>query len=148
MLRVVYESTDNLDQGVISDWHEARGSLTIRVSRQATPLQFTQSLNHTLAQVLAGARWYQLWRGEIVSIASPGSPLHVTYRLSPLSPAPLVEIRERRGSVVLYVSPTATVDEFVQALNPSIEEFLAGGQWFQLWQGEIVTMESPEFVLA
>jgi hypothetical protein len=33
---------------------------------------------------------------------------------------------------------------FIGTLNRSIEEFLAGGQWFQLWHGEIVTMDSPE----
>ncbi|WP_406501907.1 hypothetical protein OHA04_37340 [Streptomyces sp. NBC_01590] len=146
MLRVVYEATD-LAPGVISDWSEDRGLLRIRVNRQAAPEQFTESLNHTMLDVLDNCGWYQLWRGEIISVASPNNPLRVDYQISSFTPAPLVEIRERKGAVTLSVSPTASAEEFVQAVNPSIEELLAGGQWFQHWEGEIVTMESPEVAL-
>ncbi|MFD7622070.1 hypothetical protein [Streptomyces sp. NPDC059802] len=147
MLRVVYEATD-LTPGVISDWSEDRGLLRIRVDRQATPDQFTESLNRTMLDVLDNTGWYQLWRGEIISIASPNNPLRVDHQISSLTPAPLVEIRERKGTVTLSVSPTASAEEFVQAVNPSLEELLAGGQWFQHWKGEIVTMESAEVALA
>lgn len=146
MLRVMYEVADDLAPGVIVDCYQGRGVVRIRVDRHATPEQFTRDLNRITEEVLAN--WFQLWRGEIVSIASPGSPLRVVYQVSEFSPAPLVEIRERKGAVVLSVAPTASVEEFVQALNPSLEELLAGGQWFQQWEGEIVTMESPEVVLA
>ncbi|MFE7237264.1 hypothetical protein [Streptomyces sp. NPDC057580] len=142
----MYEATDDLAPGVISDWYEGRGFLRIRVNRRATPEQFTQALNRTLAEVLAGSGWYQLWRGEVVSTASPNSPLRVVFEISRFFPAPLVEIRERKGTVTLSVSPIASAEEFVQALNPSVEELLAGGQWFQQWEGEIVTMDSPEVV--
>ncbi|MDQ0792063.1 hypothetical protein [Streptomyces sp. B1I3] len=146
MLHVVYTVAD-LDAGIISDWHEARGLLEIRVARSATPRQFTQSLNRTLDAVLASAHWYQMWRGEVVSIASPASPLRVRFQLSDFTPAPLVEIRERKGLVAVHVSPVATADEFVHAINPALEELLAGGQWFQHWEGEIVTMDSPDAAL-
>lgn len=147
MLRVVYQATD-LSAGTLSDWTEDRGLVQIRVNRGATPAEFIPSLNRTLADFLANANWYQLWEGEIVSINSPGSPLRVTYELSRLKPSPVVNIREHKGHVALHVSPTATAEEFVRLLNPSIEEFLAGGQWFQLWNGEIVTMDSPPGTIA
>ncbi|MFZ3592236.1 hypothetical protein [Streptomyces sp. BH104] len=142
MLRVVYEVAD-LDGTAKSDWREDRGLVRIRIARGARPEDFVASLNGTLLDFLETAEWYQAWDGEVVSIDSPGCPLRVTFELSRLSPAPPVEIRERKGRVTLRVSPTASGEEFVRALNPSIEEFLAGGQWFQLWHGEIVTMDSP-----
>jgi CO/xanthine dehydrogenase FAD-binding subunit len=46
--------------------------------------------------------------------------------------------------VVVHVASLATASQFVDAMNPATERFLAGGQWFQLWQGEIITMDSPE----
>jgi hypothetical protein len=146
MLRAVYEAAD-LDAGVISDWHEDRGLLKIRVASQATPEEFTRSLNGTLADILERAHWYQMWKGEVISIASPSSPLRVQFQISNFSPAPLVDMRERKGLVTVNVSPEAQVDEFVHALNAALEELLAGGQWFQLWRGEIVTMDSPDVAL-
>ncbi|MFH9579045.1 hypothetical protein ACH4MO_13740 [Streptomyces globisporus] len=146
MLRAVYEAAD-LEPGVISNWREERGLLQISVARHATPQQFTRSLNRTLADVLGGAHWYQVWRGEVISVASPACPLRVHFQISEFNPAPLVEIRERKGLVSVHVSPTATADEFAHALNPALEELLAGGQWFQLWQGEILTATSPEAAL-
>ncbi|TXS48895.1 hypothetical protein [Streptomyces sp. OR43] len=146
MLRAVYEAAD-LDAGVISNWREDRGLLQISVARHATPTQFTQALNATLADILECAHWYQVWRGEVISIASPSSPLRVRFQISDFSPAPLVDMRERKGLVTIHVSPDALVDEFVQALNAAVGELLAGGQWFQLWRGEIVTMDSPDVAL-
>lgn len=146
MLRVAYEAAD-LNAEVISDWHEDRGLLKIRVARHAKPKQFTQALNRTLADILESAHWYQVWRGEVISIASPTSPLRVHFAISDFSPAPLVDMRERKGLVTVNVSPDALVDEFVQAINAAVGELLAGGQWFQLWRGEIVTMDSPDAAL-
>lgn len=146
MLRAVYEAAD-LDAGVISNWREDRGLLQISVARHATPAEFTQALNGTLADILECAHWFQVWRGEVISIASPSSPLRVRFQLSDFSPAPLVDMRERKGLVTIHVAPDALVDEFVQALNAAVGELLAGGQWFQLWHGEIVTMDSPDAAL-
>lgn len=146
MLRVVYIAAD-LDAGVISNWHEDRGLLEIRVDRQAKPHQFIPALNHTLDEVLAAAHWYQMWQGEVISISSATSPLRVRFQLSDFDPAPLVEIRERKGLVTVHVSSDAEADEFVHGLNPAVAELLAGGQWFQHWEGEIVTMDSPDGAL-
>ncbi|MWA08844.1 hypothetical protein [Streptomyces sp. BA2] len=148
MLRVVYRAATDLANGKVSDWREDRGLVEISVARQAQPSEFIPSLNRTLSDFLSQAEWYQIWEGEVISASTPGSPLSCTFEVSRLRPAPLLEIRELRGLVALHISPTATVERFVQVLNPAIEEFLAGGCWFQLWRGEIVTMDSPETVAA
>jgi hypothetical protein len=142
MLRVVYQAAD-LEPGTLSDWYEDRGLVEIRVARGTRAPQFVPSLNETLRDFLSQAEWYQLWEGEIISANHPQSPLRVTFEVSRMRPAPIVHIREYKGEVIMPVSPTATVEQFVQTLNPSLEEFLAGGQWFQVWRGEIVTMDSP-----
>lgn len=147
MLRVVYQAAD-LKPGELCDWHEDRGFLGIRVARGTRAHEFIPSLNETLRDLLKNAQWYQLWEGEIVSTDHPESPIRVTFAVSPFRPAPAVDVREHKGLVTLYVSPTATIDEIVPFLNTSIEELLAGGQWFQVWRGEIVTMDSPDSMAA
>lgn len=143
MLRVVYQAAD-LQAGIMSDWRESRGLVEIRVARQAKAREFIPSLNETLRDFLRTAEWFQLWDGEIISADHPQSPLRVTFETTRIAPSPVAYIREDKGEVIIRVSPTATVEQLVQRLNPSIEEFLAGGQWFQLWHGEVVTMDSPD----
>lgn len=142
MLRVVYEAADHV-LGQAVEIREKRGRVEVRIDKYATADEFVRALNPAIELFMTGCGWFQIWKGEIVSIASPGSPLRVEYEVDDLGPGQIVEIRESRGLVGIHVARTATADEFVRALNPSIEEFLAGGQWFQLWKGEIVTMDSP-----
>lgn len=143
MLRVVYEAADHI-LGQAVEIREKRGLVEVRIDKYATAHEFTQALNPAVELFMAGCGWFQLWKGEIISIASPGSRLRVEYEVDDLGPGQVVEIRESRGLVGIHVARTATAHEFVRALNPSLEELLAGGQWFQLWKGEIVTMDSPE----
>lgn len=147
MLRVIYAVADP-GQGGTTSWREDRGLVEICVAPGTRAPQYTRSLNETLQDFLANSRWYQIWNGEIRSADSPGSPLRVEFEpgIRPLDQP--VEIRESRGRVVIRVDQRTTPEQFVHALNPAIEEFLAGGRWFQLWQGEIVTMDSPEFMAA
>jgi hypothetical protein len=148
MLRVVYQAAD-LTDGRLSDWREDRGLLEFRIARGVEAQEFIPSLNSTLIDCLSHAQWYQVWDdGEVVSTAHPDCPLRCTYAVSPFRPAPPVDIREHKGHVALYVPPTATIDEIAPTLNTSIEEFLAGGRWFQLWHGEIVTMDPPSSAAA
>jgi hypothetical protein len=71
--------------------------------------------------------------------------LRVKYELvGDLGPDEIIEVRETRGFVRVLISRTATLQEFVSTMNPSVETLLDGGQWFQLWKGEIVTVDSPE----
>lgn len=59
------------------------------------------------------------------------------------SDEPIV-LKESRGSLDVTLSPEVFSPEACAALNAVGSEWLAGGQWFQLWRGEIVSMESPE----
>lgn len=143
MLRVVYQAA-TLRAGVLSTWREERGLLEFRVARGVEAQKFIPSLNDTLRDCLSRAGWYQVWDdGEIISVSHPRYPLTCTYEVSPFEPAPPVDLREHKGHVAVYVPATATIDDIVPILNPSLDELLAGGRWFQLWHGEIVTMESP-----
>jgi hypothetical protein len=71
--------------------------------------------------------------------------LRAIYELADdLPPGMAVDLQESRGLIRIRVSSAATLEEALAALNPVAAEFLAGGQWFQLWEGEIVTMHSPD----
>lgn len=61
-----------------------------------------------------------------------------------LDPDIPVEVSERRGEVVYRLYRGMFVPEGVAALNSATAAILAGGQWFQLWRGDIVSMRSPE----
>lgn len=56
---------------------------------------------------------------------------------------PLI-IEESRGTLLFRLSPEVITAEGVAALNAGANELLAGGQWFQVWRGEIVSMATPE----
>lgn len=147
MLRVVYQAAD-LKPGMLSDWYEHRGLIEFRVARGTEAQQFIPSLNATLRDCVKNVQWYQIWDGEIISTDHPESPLCVTFEESPFTPAPLADLREHKGHVAFYVPPDATIEDIAPLLNSAIEECLAGGQWFQLWRGEIVTMDSPDSMAA
>lgn len=145
MLRCVYEATPHLRLGHLVEIEEARGLITIKVQRDASVEEYTTALNAALERFLANCSWFQIWRGRIISANSPGSPLTVAYQPDGhIDVHQCVEVRESCGLVQVHVSSRATAAQFVRAMNPSSERFLAGGQWFQLWQGEIITMDSPE----
>lgn len=56
-----------------------------------------------------------------------------------------VRIREGRGWVNYELSGGLFVPEGVAALNSAVTALLDGGQWFQLWRGEVISARSPEF---
>lgn len=145
MLRVVYEATPHIRLGQLVETQESRGRVSVKIQEGADVDAYTTALNHALKRFLADCNWFQIWRGRIISASSPESPLTVTYQADDqIDLRKCVEVRESCGLVVVHVARAATVDQFVRAINPSTEAFLAGGQWFQLWQGEIITMDSPE----
>jgi len=149
MLRVVYEHREDLAPGRDVDIIETRGRVDIRIRQDADVGDLIRALNSDLKEFVARCSWFQIWRGQIVSAASPENPLSVEYEADPaVDRRTCVQIRESRGMVRVHVYPHATTQEFVRAVNPAVERFLAGGQWFQLWEGEIVTMDSPPDSLA
>lgn len=70
--------------------------------------------------------------------------LLVQYLLDDLDPEMPVEVSERRGEVVYRLCRGLFMPEGVAALNAATTAVLAGGQWFQLWRGDIVSMNSQE----
>lgn len=144
MLRVVYEAADDLQPGELVTAEEDRGLIRIRVDRNAEAAYYTEALTAELDRFLPRVEWFQFWEDDIVSPRSPDTPVRVVFELATIVDGPPVQIRERKGTVNIHVDARATVDEFVGALNPAIEKFLMGGQWFQLWQGEIVDIDSPD----
>lgn len=71
--------------------------------------------------------------------------LRVTYEISDsLSEDAPIRITEGRGWVNYELHGGIFIPEGVAALNSAAETFLAGGQWFQLWRGDVVSMQSPE----
>lgn len=58
-----------------------------------------------------------------------------------------VRVTERRGSITFELCDGLYLPEGVAALNSACTAVLAGGQWFQLWKGEIISMHSPELQL-
>ncbi|WP_405964771.1 hypothetical protein OG713_34545 [Streptomyces sp. NBC_00723] len=149
MLRVVYEATTDLEASRDVQVEEARGRVTIKLRAGTRAEDYVSPLNAALAHFVGQCGWFQIWRGQIISADSPDSPLTVQYEADPdVDIIQCVQIRERRGVVRLHVSPEATAECLVHALNPAIEKFLAGGQWFQLWQGEIITMDTPPETMA
>jgi hypothetical protein len=145
MLRVVYGTTPYLRLGRPVEIRETRGHISVRIREGADADEYTAALNDALKTFLADCNWFQIWRGRIISANYPESPLTVTYQADDqIDLRRCVEVRESCGLVVVHVASLATADQFVDAMNPATEQFLAGGQWFQLWQGEIITMDSPE----
>jgi hypothetical protein len=144
MLRVVYEATPNLTPGHLVDLEETRGRVTIRIREGAIAEDYIPPLNAALAEFVGKCSWFQIWRGQIISASSPDSPLTVQYEADPdVDRLACVQIREHKGVVRLHVCPDVPAEDLVRALNPAIEHFLRGGQWFQVWEGEIVTMDEP-----
>jgi len=70
--------------------------------------------------------------------------LSVTYALEDLPEDAPVRVMEGRGWVHYELSRGLFVPEGVAALNSATELIIAGGQWFQLWRGEVVRFNSPE----
>jgi len=144
MLRVVYEAAE-LGPDRFAAIQESRGRVDITLRKGATAHDYLPHLNRELKDFVGRCGWFQIWRGQIISADSPESPLTVQYEAdSAVDRRVGVQIREHRGVVRLHVCPDLPAEELVRALNPAIEQFLAGGQWFQLWEGEIVTMDSPD----
>lgn len=144
MLRVEYEATPDLAPGRLVDIAETRGRVGIKLRQGATADEYVPPLNAELARFVRKCSWFQIWRGQIISADSPESPLTVQYLADPeVDLLACVQIREHKGVVRLHVCPDVRSEDLVRALNPAIENFLRGGQWFQVWEGEIVTMDEP-----
>lgn len=144
MLSVVYEATPDLEFGETVEIRESRGQIRVRIARGTSIEQCAEALNAAIKEFLVDCGWFQIWRGRIISADSPEGGLTVKYVVDDrLDRRKLIEVRESCGLVQVRIAATATLDDFIRVINPACADFLAGGQWFQLWDGEIITMDSP-----
>lgn len=143
MLHVTYEAID-LAPGRLACIDEDRGRIKVSLDKNAPLEDVVRQLNIEIDQLLTNSNWFQLWKAEIVSRGTPDAPLRITYLLDPEEEDP-VEVFERKGVVTVHINPSLSPQQFAAAMNPVTKKFLDGGQWFQLYAGEIVDM-SPETV--
>lgn len=146
MLHVTYEAIDSLEPGRLARIEETRGRVRVLLDRREPLADVVCQLNVEVDDLMSLARWFQLWDDEIVSRATPGSPLRAVYLLHARQPNGAV-VREDKGLITVYVDPSLSVDHFAAAMNMASREVLAGGHWFQLYAGEIVD-SGPERAVA
>ncbi|GGW50038.1 hypothetical protein [Streptomyces griseoloalbus] len=145
MLRVVYRTVGNPASGRLVNIDEYRGRLDVQLREGVNIEEILHALNDELEQFLAKCGWFQIWRGRVISANSPESPLTVQYVTDPdVDLLTCVQVRECGGVVRVHVCPDASLKQFARVINLSTERLLAGGQWFQYFEGEIVTMDSAE----
>lgn len=142
MLHVTYEAVGDFEPGRLASIDEDRGTVQVRVDKDATLKDVVRQLNVEILKFLSSSDWFQLWKDEIVCRDTPGRPLQVVYLLEKKVPN-TVWIEEKRGLVSVYIDPVLDVEHFAAVMNPATRDFLSGGQWFQLFAGEIIDM-SPE----
>jgi hypothetical protein len=150
MLCVTYEAVSDLAPGRLAWIDEGRGSLRVEVDKNAPLKDVVRQLNIEFDELMAEANWFQLWRGEVISRRTPDAPLSVRFHLRRLKDQPpeTAAVLEARGLVKVHIDPALTTEEFAAAMNPGVRQLLDGRQWFQLYGGEIVTMESAGYLAA
>jgi hypothetical protein len=70
--------------------------------------------------------------------------LSIRFELADLPEDAPVRVTEGRGWVNYELSQGLYIPEGVAALNSAAAKVIAGGQWFQLWRGDVVSLHSPE----
>lgn len=144
MLSVIYELVPATTSGRRAHFSEARGEVRIEVADGFAAPDLIDDLNLGMQEFLDEARWFQLWRHDIIGRTGGCLSLDIQFSLADLEPGDYVEIREKRGFVAIGVERTATAAQFVRAINPAVVNFLDGGQWFQVYAGEIVDNSVPD----
>jgi len=141
MLDVTYEAVIDLAPGRLAEIDEDRGRIRIRLDKHEPLAMVVAQLNIEIGRLMSSARWFQLWKDEIVSCNTPDRPLRVEYLLEKREEYGAY-IEERKGLVIVYVDPELDAEGFAAAMNPAVRNFLDGGQWFQLYAGEIIDNSS------
>lgn len=77
MITVVYELTDELEDGEALDIVEDRGRVVYRLADWLTPEQLISVLNTGTAGVIAGGHWFQEWKGDIIGADPAAAARHV-----------------------------------------------------------------------
>jgi hypothetical protein len=143
MLDVTYEAVTDLPPGRLAKIDEDRGQIRVRLDKTQPLADVVRQLNIEIERLMSSAHWFQLWKDEIVSRDTPDRPLRIEYLLEMKEPDGAC-VEERKGLVSVYIDPTLDTAGFAAAMNPTTRDFLAGGQWFQLYEGEIIDNSPPE----
>ena len=70
--------------------------------------------------------------------------LHVTYKtVNDLPPGQIVHIDENGGRVDIRFDETAPLADVVSQFNIEIDRMVRSARWFQLWDDEIVSCNTP-----
>ncbi|MFD9463535.1 hypothetical protein [Streptomyces sp. NPDC060027] len=142
MLDVAYEAVDDLPPGRLARIDEDRGRIRVRLDRSAPLPDVVRQLNIEIADLMASARWFQLWDDEIVSHNTPGRPLRIEYVLDRKEDDGAI-LAELKGLLRVYIDPALNTAGFAASMNPVTRQHLDAGHWFQLYAGEIID-NSPE----
>jgi hypothetical protein len=74
--------------------------------------------------------------------------LHVTYEaVNDLPPGRLVHVDEDRGRVAIRFDEDAPLRDVVRDFNIEVDRMVRSARWFQLWDDEIVSSNSPRHPL-
>jgi hypothetical protein len=142
MLDVAYIAVDDLMPGRLAKIDEDRGKIRVRLDKHAPLADVVRQLNIEIDHLMSSSHWFQLWKDEIVGRDSPGCPLRIEYLLEQEEDYPVC-VKERKGLVSVHIDPALDTVQFAAAMNPATKQHLDGGQWFQLYAGEIID-NSPE----
>lgn len=137
LLRAVYELDYDIPLSKVVDLQEARGFVRFAISPAASLEAVVARMNDVARELCHGSGWLQLWDGG-VTIPT------ITFELGRLAPGIPVDLQETHGRLRVIVDEGLSLHAFAAAMNPSSATVLKGGQWFQCWQGEIVSNASSE----
>ena len=137
MLDVTYEAVNDLPQGRLAKIDEDRGCIRVRLDKREPLPEVVRRLNTEIDTLMSASHWFQLWRDEVVSRATPGSPLRIKYLLHRLVPGTAIAL-EGKGLVEVHIDPSLDTEQFAAAMNEVTKEQLDGGRWFQMYAGEII----------
>lgn len=70
--------------------------------------------------------------------------LTMRYELADLPEGMAADAREWEGAVAIRISRACKPEELVAALNAIYAKLLAGGQWFQIWGGRVISNRTDE----
>lgn len=71
--------------------------------------------------------------------------LYVTYEaVADLPPGRLVHVDEDGGRVAIRLDRNAPLEEVVRQFNIEVDSMVRSARWFQLWDDEIVSCNTPQ----
>lgn len=142
MLDVAYEAVEDMPAGRLAKIDEDRGQIRVRLDKNRPLADVIRQLNVETEHLLRSGHWFQWWEDEVISPATVDCPLRMQFVFRDWV-TDGVAVGEDRGNLTVYIDPGFRVAEFAAAMDKAAHNIIAGGQWFQLYAGEIID-HSPE----